>query len=594
MSLAGIQEIPQKSVILLSGPPGAGKSDFCHQVVLNSLAVDQPVIFVTTEQTPADIIRLLRERGLGEPAPGLVNFVDAFTQTVGLTCAQGADTLCANCLDLNSISIATTRLQERMGQRGMLLAFDSLTSPYLFSGAEVVKFMRVFLSRFAAEGNSVLALVDEGCGKEQDLVAMMSVADGVIKMDMGKDRQFLIVVKHPRARPTRIEVPIESEQIGLGARIFDPSVLSEFVQAMATMGGQAVVREETGDWVNLFWPNFAHWSGMLWDPKRFPIMTYEFNKQDSPTLFRLCKEDEAVGRAFFPWHRRMSLRLLFPKSFSKVKDMGKLMRWPLLKFERAGILEYLEDASKTDEHRFRVYENYDCCGLEDVGAPMASYLGPIIAGACKGFEYWNGLDRDWNAVESKCVGMGDPYCEFKLVPGDIAGLKDSLQKDVSVIERIHERLMARLMRFLLEGQPLVERPRLGSDVHLHTVFHAMAFPALAGERYRMALRMGGARSGKSVGERLLDAGIGANEALKRVVGLMNYCKVGQVTLGESIRISENCESSQTKVFTTNSREPACFFTTGFLNGLFSALRNQHVREVRCIAAGDPYCEWEIT
>jgi predicted hydrocarbon binding protein/KaiC/GvpD/RAD55 family RecA-like ATPase len=593
LSLAEIQDVPRNSLMLLTGPPGAGKSTFCHQVILNSVAGERPVIFVTTEQTPADVIHLLKERGLGEPAPGMVSFVDAFTETVGLTCAQRADTLCANCVDLNSISIATARLQQRMGQTGMLLAFDSLTSPYLFSGAEVIKFTRLFLSRFAAEGNSVLALVDEGCGKERDLVAMMSVADGVIKMEMGEDRQFVNVVKHPKAMPARIQVPIEREQIGLAARIFDPSVLREYVQTVATVGGQAVFRKETGDFVNLFWPNLAHWSGMLWDPKRFPIMTYEFNKEDGPTMFKLCKEDEAVGRAFFPWHRRLALRLMFPKSFSNVKDMRKLIRWPVLKSERTGILEYLEDASKRDEHYFRVYENHDCWGFENVGAPMASYLAPIIAGACKAFEYWNGLERDWNAVETKCVGLGDPYCEFKLVPGDIAGLQDSLQKDVSVIEGIHERLMDRLMGCLLEGQPLVERPRLGSDVHLHTVFHAMAFPALAGERYRMALRMGGAKSGKEVGERLIDAGIGENEALTRVVDLMNDCKVGKVTLGETIRIRENCESSQTKLFTMGHREPSCFFTTGFLNGLFSAVENQHVREIKCIAMGDPYCEWEI-
>jgi predicted hydrocarbon binding protein len=438
-----------------------------------------------------------------------------------------------------------------------------------------------------------VALMDEGCGREEDLVAMMSVADGVIKMEMGEDRQFLNVVKHPKARPARIQVPIEPEQIGLAARIFDPSVLREFVQAMRTMGGQAVVRKDTGDFVNLFWPNFAHWSSMLWDPKRFPMMTYEFNKEDSPTLFRLCREDEAVGRAFFPWHRRLYMRLLFPKSFSNVKDMRKLMRWPILKFERTGIVEYLEDVSKTDEHYFRIYENYDCWGFENIGAPMASYLAPIIAGACKGFEYWNGLERDWNAVETKCVGLGDPYCEFKLVPGDIAGLKDSLEKDVSVIERIHERLINRLMGFLLEGKPLVERPRLGSDVHLHTVFHAMAFPALAGERYRMALRMGGARSGKEVGERLMDAGLSEDEALKRVLHFLEHCKVGKVSMDETIRIRENCESSQTKVFATKIKQPSCYFTTGFLNGLFSAVKNQHVREIRCIAAGDPYCEWEI-
>jgi predicted hydrocarbon binding protein len=43
----------------------------------------------------------------------------------------------------------------------------------------------------------------------------------------------------------------------------------------------------------------------------------------------------------------------------------------------------------------------------------------------------------------------------------------------------------------------------------------------------------------------------------------------------------------------HERQPSRYFTTGFLNGLFSAVKGQHVREVRCIAAGDPYCEWEM-
>jgi predicted hydrocarbon binding protein len=41
-------------------------------------------------------------------------------------------------------------------------------------------------------------------------------------------------------------------------------------------------------------------------------------------------------------------------------------------------------------------------------------------------------------------------------------------------------------------------------------------------------------------------------------------------------------------------EEASYFSTAcFLNGLFSAVKNQHVREIKCIVAGDPYCEWEI-
>ena len=120
--------------------------------------------------------------------------------------------------------------------------------------------------------------------------------------------------------------------------------------------------------------------------------------------------------------------------------------------------------------------------------------------------------------------------------------------------------------------------------------------------------MGGAKSGKEIGRRLVDAGLRQDEAIRRVIGLMNHCKVGKVTLrpgpstlvgtgsgqalGGTIRITENCESLRTKLFTT-TEEPSCNFTTGFLNGLFSAVKNQHVRKIRCITAGDPHCEWEI-
>ena len=109
----------------------------------------------------------------------------------------------------------------------------------------------------------------------------------------------------------------------------------------------------------------------------------------------------------------------------------------------------------------------------------------------------------------------------------------------------------------------------------------------------MVLGMGGARSGKQVGERLLEAGLSEDEAVKRVLDFINQCKVGKVTVDETIRIVENCESSQIKQFTTKIKGPSCYFTTGFLNGFFSAVKNQHVKETKCIAMGDPYCEWEF-
>jgi predicted hydrocarbon binding protein/KaiC/GvpD/RAD55 family RecA-like ATPase len=602
LSLAQIQEIPKESLILLSGPPGAGKSTFCHQVVANSIIAERPIIFVTSEQSPAEVLKLLTQTGMDQPM-GL-NFVDAFTETVGLTTTERAATTYANCADLNSLSIAISKIQESTGSRGALLVFDSLTTPYLFSGQEVVKFMRLFLSRFTSEGNAVLALVDEGCGKEEDMVAMMSIADGILKMEIKEDSRIVNVVKHPGLTPTRIEVPIEAKPtIKSAFDAFKAVILSNSDQMwkwVRSMSGQAAIRREMGDYVNLFWPNFAHWSTMLWDPKGFPMMIYELNKEDA--AFAASKE----MLSFTPWRLALLIRLvlalqalgLFPKNYSKVADMRKYSRmgrggpWGrIAQWERSGTIQYLEDISKTDEHYFRVYESSDCWGFDNVGAAMASHLPPHMAGQLAGFGKDGG---EWNAVETKCIGLGDPYCEFKLVQGEIGELKSSLEKDATTVERIHERLMGRLMGFLLEGKSLVDRPDFGSDVHLHPVIHGFGFPYLnlAGERYRMAIRMGGARAGRKVGERLLEAGLSEDEAVKRVLTFLESCKVGKVTLDETIRIKENCENFSTSLFTF-TEEPCCFFTTGFLNGLFSAVKNKHVREIKCVAAGDPYCEWEI-
>ncbi len=592
VSLSQLQEVPLRNMILLVGPPGTGKSAFCEQVILHSLAIDRSIIYVTTEYGPSEAERTLRERGLLEVEPGLLNFIDAYNETVGLPVPDRPDTARADCDDLSSIGVAISKTSDRIGRKGVLLVFDSLTSPYLFSGSEVLKFMKRTLSRFAAEGNSVLACFDKGSGKEEDLVAMMSLSNGVIKMELMEGKTVLNVVKHPKLKPARIEAPIEPKPIGLEERVFNPDVLARYLR-----GDKAVMRREVGDFVNLFWPNFAHWSGMLWDPKRFPMMVYEMNKEDGPSMIKLMRENEAVKRAMFPWHMRLLLRFM-PKNFSKPKDMKKLLKGMEKslggpKQERSGIVEYLEDRSKPDEHYGRIYESSECWGFENVGATMGFYLPPGVAGMMQAFESWQGLERDWNAIETKCIGLGDPYCECKFVPGEIDELKDSLEKDVSVIERIHERLMHHLMEFLLNGKPLLERPTLGSQVNIHRVCHAMVFPALAGERYRMVLGMGGARSGKQVGERLLEAGLKEDEAVKRVLDFLNQCKVGKATVDETIRIVENCESSQTKLFTTKEKVPSCYFTTGFLNGLFSAVKNQHVKETKCIAMGNPYCEWEF-
>ena len=200
-----------------------------------------------------------------------MGFVDAFHETVGIPSKARLDTVNATCEDLTSLSIAIAKSREKM-QEKTLLVFDSLTSPYVFNGPEILRFMRQTISRFAAEGNAVLACIDEGCGKEEDIVNMMSSADGIVEIELMNGSKTFKVIKHPKVEPTKIEVPMTwSPEIPYQ---IDAKMLAQHVMMSVGLTAGTPLRTEVGDYVNLFWPNFARWCGMLWDPKRFPTMTY--------------------------------------------------------------------------------------------------------------------------------------------------------------------------------------------------------------------------------------------------------------------------------------------------------------------------------
>jgi predicted hydrocarbon binding protein len=181
----------------------------------------------------------------------------------------------------------------------------------------------------------------------------------------------------------------------------------------------------------------------------------------------------------------------------------------------------------------------------------------------------------------------------KLVLSNASELAETLNTKREAVEKVHDRLMTQLLGYLLEDRPLPSRPTLGSDVHLKVAFQTLHQAHRAGERSQMAMRMGGTRTGQALGVGLLEAGLSPDEAMGRVIAFMNDIKVGQASVSAAnIKIEENVEALAIKSFAYGAT-PSCHFTTGFLNGLLSTVRNQHVRESKCLVAGDSICEWQI-
>ena len=593
MSLNSIQSIPSGSLLLLVGRPGSGKSTFCNQTVLKTI-VDKPTIYVTTESPPSKVAESLEELGLSKKLPNPISYVDSYNKTIGLSESTPLVVEEASSENLTSIGIAITKLQRRI-KKEYFLVFDSLTSPYLMNGRITLDFLRKMLLRLASQGNSVLVSFDEGCGKSEDLVAMMSIANGIIKIELQEKLKTFNVVKHPIIAPSKITVPIDVDsQIQFNFN-YKLRALNA-AKGMRLMRGSPV-RKEVGDFVHVFWLNLSRWSGMLWDPMRFPTMEYNSNK----CLSFMIKDE----RKTLPLRIKLLLRLILPKKFSSKKDVKRLWSFASRKVKgnQSSIGEYLENDSKKDDHYFRWFEGDTCFGFDNVGARLALGTLGIWAGYMRGFEK---DERDWNWIETKCIGLGDPYCEARAIPSDIDETKSCSEIDQSkycsmldetkswlesidneIIERVFDILMERLAGYL-EGKTLWDRPKLGPYVSLLRFSDIMVLPAIESLRYREALRLGGVIAGKKVGEKMLSMGLKEEAALNKIIQLLEYCKVGKVSIGKRITIRECCES----VF-LDAKDLSCFFTTGFLNGFISTIKSQYVKKTKCVGKGDPHCEWEI-
>jgi predicted hydrocarbon binding protein len=196
-------------------------------------------------------------------------------------------------------------------------------------------------------------------------------------------------------------------------------------------------------------------------------------------------------------------------------------------------------------------------------------------------------------METKCIGLGDPYCELRIFPGASDEVKDSLKRDSETVSCIHQKLIDKYVSHITDSKTLTDRPEFGPDIHLQIPFHTFGFAHMAGDRSQMALRMGGVKSGMDMAERMLNAGMGADEVVTSVLATLETLKAGIVTVtGSRLIIEENIEPLRTW-YMTRLRELSCHFTSGFLNGLYQTAFNLRVNECRCVAAGDTCCEWEI-
>jgi predicted hydrocarbon binding protein len=402
-----------------------------------------------------------------------------------------------------------------------------------------------------------------------------------------EDQRTLNVIKHPKMGAAKVPFSVERVPRTIPYEV-NEYILKKFgdgkpnsFQAMRWKS-----RKVLKDGVDILWYQIIFWGGLHWDPQRFPSLCYNMTKD---TGVQIGKYISTGGELRWPiaWFIRRYYSWLAPKDLS-VKNSKKLIQRTdrIYKGARVYRLEYLDELSSDEEHHIRRLESPISWGFPKVDASICFHDS---AEAAAWFTTFDPEGRDWNTVEYTCMGQGDPHCEVKVVPEKSSELQDFLQMvDAPKLEEINEHIQGRILDLVLYGKRLPERPTLGHEMHYHEIIEDTALMATYSERYQVALRLAGANSGRKMAELFLDNGVKEAQATKHLIDLFNYTNAGRLTVGETVRIEENCESYGMLV-----GQHLCFFTTSFLNGFFSTIQNQHLKETKCQAAGDDYCEWEF-
>jgi len=580
--IADLIDPPAGRLVLVYGPPGAGKSEFLLKLLAhNILDQGRAAIMVTSNREPEAVLEELRriEPVLESRRDSVhLDLIDAYRGTVGLFASEQTFPT-ASCSDLSGLSITMGKVAKTINSPDLLIVFDRLTPIYLMNGANALKFVQTTLLRYAAEGRRVVVAIDEGCGRQEDITAMTSLAGAIIRLYSEGSQRKLDIIKYPGISPTTFAIASEeTRQLRCRTQL---TVGTENYQTHYAMLTENKIRPQLDDWIDLLWIQLVLWGGMAWDPIRFPKALYSLTKdlqmhcvKNSEALW--TEEDRKYMQELVE-----KVNIHDPISAANFFEGGNESMTSKRYFRMK-----LEPTSKENLLQCNKEESAICWGLTDVGSPLCFYDCGALAGSL------THLDKDgceWEVYEQQCIGTGHERCTLVCSPNPTKEFQASFSGlTCQEADKLGRNTLNEILKRVEGGRSIAARPQLGDYAHLALFQEVTSVPALSDDHYLMAMRMAGARVGSQLATELSERGLNKDEATRMLEQIYLKMKAGRLEVAETVRMFENGETAGIKI-----GEQICFFTTGLLNGFFNQNMNRKVKKTKCIGQNDRYCEWQL-
>ncbi|MFQ6135552.1 MAG: RAD55 family ATPase [Candidatus Hydrothermarchaeales archaeon] len=174
---------PQKYTVLLHGPPGVGKFEYCLDLICYYLQKGEKVIYITTEHSPEEIKN--RAMGYGCDLAQYENetllFIDCYSWSVGARYEKGLNI--SSPANLSEINVTLEKAVNTL-KKPVRIVFESLSPLFLYNPPNVMtKFYQGLNTRAKMDYGFILCTLQEDVHDPAIVNTLIYITDGFLEME---------------------------------------------------------------------------------------------------------------------------------------------------------------------------------------------------------------------------------------------------------------------------------------------------------------------------------------------------------------------------------------------------------------------------
>lgn len=192
---------PQMCSVLMLGTPGVGLLEFQMGMVKEYLDQGEPVVFVSMDLLPKDLLDSMERFGISLDRLGKgLYIIDYHSTLLGYSDERepGDRTKVRRIHDLEGImfNVANIYAEEK---RPLRIFMHTLSTLFLYNQPSVVlKFFQISTSRIRSEYGTAIVSVFDGVHDEKALNHLVALADGVLELRFDNELNRVLRVRHMR------------------------------------------------------------------------------------------------------------------------------------------------------------------------------------------------------------------------------------------------------------------------------------------------------------------------------------------------------------------------------------------------------------